>query len=169
VEGSVRGRVAVRGKLEIAAGAVVEGFVQAGEIDVRGRLSGVVRAAGEVRLHPEGEVTGDVEAPRVRFVKGEAPHEAAAAAPAPPPSAEEAPALPPLAAGQVPAGTPWPPRPQSRYRSAPVWAPRSARPAAETDPASAPPPSAPAPEAEDEAPALPAITGTERQIVVRRR
>ncbi|NMC70405.1 MAG: polymer-forming cytoskeletal protein, partial [Myxococcales bacterium] len=96
VEGSVRGRVFVRGTLTVAPGAVVEGFIQALDIEVFGRLSGVIRAETEVRLHADGEVTGDVEAPRVRFVKADrasipppaaAPAPATARPPAPPPAA----------------------------------------------------------------------------------
>ena len=82
VEGSVRGRVFVRGTLTVAPGAVVEGFIQAFDIEVFGRLSGVVRAEVEVRLQVGGEVTGDVEAPRVRFVKADR-----ASIPPPPPAA----------------------------------------------------------------------------------
>ena len=73
IDGSVRGRVFVRGTLDVGPGAVVEGFVQALEIDVHGRLAGVVRAATEVRLHADAQISGDVEAPRVRFVKAEGP------------------------------------------------------------------------------------------------
>ncbi len=183
VGGSVRGRVFVRGTLEIAPGGVVEGFVQALDIDVHGRLAGVVRAAAEVRLHPDGQVSGDVEAPRVRFVKADTPSLAppppAAAAPveppppvartaapvalaAPPPTFEEdeRPALPPAHAGQASGPLPpWPP--QGLPKAPPVWAPRSAR------PASAPPP--PDPEAEAAPPPPPSITGAQRQIVVKRK
>jgi len=183
VEGSVRGRVFVRGTLEVAPGGVVEGFVQALDIDVHGRLAGVVRAAVEVRLHPDGQVSGDVEAPRVRFVKAEtpsvAPPPAAAvtvgpppvaarppvpvARPTPPPAPEEDERLPlpPAHAGQASGPLPlWPP--QGLPRAHPVWAPRSAR------PASAPPP--PEPEVEDAGPPPPpSITGGQRQIVVKRK
>ncbi|MBI5499399.1 MAG: polymer-forming cytoskeletal protein [Deltaproteobacteria bacterium] len=150
IEGSVRGRVFVRGTLEVAPGAVVEGFVQALEIDVWGRLSGVVRAAGEVRLRGDARISGDVEAPRVRFVTAEAPLAARAVAPVPeprtpaaappprplppPPAVPPSPAddeplaLPPAAAGQTPGVLPpWPP--QGVPLTPPVWAPRSARPA----------------------------------------
>ena len=183
VEGSVRGRVFVRGTLEVAPGGVVEGFIQAQDIDVHGRLAGVVRAAVEVRLHSDGQVSGDVEAPRVRFVKAEtpsiAPPPSAAptigpppfvartpvpvALPTPPPAPEEdeRPALPPAHAGQASGPLPsWPP--QGLPKAPPVWAPRSAR------PASAPPP--PEPESDDAGPPPPpSITGGQRQIVVKRK
>jgi hypothetical protein len=170
VEGSVRGRVFVRGTLDVAPGGVVEGFVQALEIDVRGRLAGVVRAANEVRLYADGQVEGDVEAPKVRFVKGETP----SMAPPPPPSpAEEEPiALPPAPAGQTPGLRPqWPPA--GGPKGPPVWAPRSARPATVPPPAPLAPP-APEPQAAADSddgppPAPPSITGGQRQIVVKRK
>jgi hypothetical protein len=179
----VRGRVFVRGTLEVASGGVVEGFIQALDIDVHGRLAGVVRAAVEVRLHPDGQVSGDVEAPRVRFVKAETPAVALppsaavtvapspvvartpvpVALPTPSPAREddERPPLPPAHAGQVSGPLPpWPP--QGLPKMPPVWAPRSAR------PASAPPP--PEPEVEDAGPPPPpSITGRQRQIVVKRK
>jgi hypothetical protein len=170
IEGSVRGRVFVRGTLDVAAGGVVEGFVQALDIDVHGRLSGVVRAAGEVRLYGDGQVQGDVEAPRVRFVKGDAasvppPAVAPPATVGPPPPADLDAALPPAHAGQTPGVLPpWPP--QGLPRVPPAWAPRSARPPASAEPA--PPPAAPEPEDEG-VPSLPSITGGQRQIVVKRR
>jgi hypothetical protein len=194
IDGSVRGRVFVHGTLDVGPAAAVEGFVQALEIDVRGRLAGVVRAATEVRLHPDAKILGDVEAPRVRFVKVEVPGAPAPAvrAPAPPPAApmpppappvpvpaveeeeDDSPALPPAAAGQTPGVLPpWPP--QGIPRTPPVWAPRSARPA--TTPPPAPPPPvdlepvavASADGEDGPAPPPPSITGGRRQIVVRRK
>lgn len=179
VEGSVRGRVFVRGTLTVASGAVVEGFVQALEIDVFGRLSGVIRAEAEVRLQAEGIVTGDVEAPRVRFVKGDRvsvpPPDAPApgvpaARPAPPPAPPPEPeaedrALPPARSGHAPGALPpWPP--QGLPKTPPVWAPRSARPASAPQ---APPGPQPPEEPEAGPPAPPSITGGQRQIVVRRK
>lgn len=162
VEGSVRGRIAVRGRLTIASGAVVEGIVGADEIDLWGRIAGIVRGRVEVRIHPGADVSGDVEAPRVRFV---APQSAAAGAPAqvpqaPPvapiasPVAARTPAEP--AAGAVAAasaaGAPMPP-----LGSIPPYAPRSLKPESPSEKRE-----------EVRAPALPTITGTERQIVVKR-
>jgi len=191
VEGSVRGRVFVRGTLDVAPGAVVEGFVQALDIDVHGRLAGVVRAAGEVRLHPEGQVSGDVEAPKVRFVKSESPaavpparHAVSTPAvppppvppptivppPPPPEEEEEPPALPPVRAGQAQGVLPsWPP--QGISKAPPVWAPRSARPASNAPPPPVPPVASvdAAPAGDGEPPPAPSITGGQRQIVVRRR
>ena len=199
IDGSVRGRVFVRGTLDVGPGAVVEGFVQALEIDVHGRLAGVVRAATEVRLHADAQISGDVEAPRVRFVKAEGPgveapavHAPAMPPPAPPratpraappraapppaapPVEEEAEsiALPPAAAGQTPGVLPpWPP--QGIPRTPPVWAPRSARPASAPPPPPEPPVARP-PTAADggddgPAPPPPSITGAQRQIVVKRK
>ncbi|MBI5486283.1 MAG: polymer-forming cytoskeletal protein [Deltaproteobacteria bacterium] len=198
IEGSVRGRVFVRGTLEVAAGAVVEGFIQALEIDVWGRLAGVVRAATEVRLHADAQISGDVEAPRVRFVKAEAPGAPPlprVAAPRPPvrppppppppppvplPVDDEPIALPPAAAGQTPGVLPpWPP--QGVPFTPPVWAPRSARPATvpPTPPAPPMPPAPPEPPPAVEVagdasgdgppPPPPSITGGRRQIVVKRK
>jgi len=178
VEGSVRGRVFVRGTLTVGPGAVVEGFIQALEIEVFGRLSGVIRAETEVRLHPEGAVTGDVEAPRVRFVKADRasiPPPAAApsptaARPAAPPASEPKPqevALPPARSGHTPGVLPtWPP--QGLPKTPPVWAPRSSRPAPPSPPAAPPAPEATG-EPEEGPPTPPSITGGQRQIVVRRR
>jgi hypothetical protein len=184
VEGAVRGRVFVRGTLTVAPGAVVEGFIQALDIEVFGRLAGVVRAEIEVRLQPGGEVTGDVEAPRVRFVKSDRtsipppavapapPPPARAQPPAPPPAPEperepepEERALPPARAGHAPGALPaWPP--QGLPKAAPVWAPKSGRPASTPPP---PPAAPPAEEPDTGPPSPPSITGGQRQIVVRRR
>jgi hypothetical protein len=182
VEGFLQGRLFTPDRLEIAAGAKVEGIVQARAIDVRGGLSGIVRAAEEVRVFPGGELGGDVEAPRVRFVRveeesGEGSPVAARDAEAsrrhehrtapvvretPPPPAEGRPAAP---APKPPASAPAPgPLPDWSFpRRAPSWVPRSqaSGSAGEED--------RPAAAVAAEEPRLPSITGESRQIVVRRR
>ncbi len=175
IEGSVRGRAVAHGRLAIAPGGSIEGTAEAREIDLYGRVAGIVRAVMEVRVHPGGVVAGDVEAPKVRFLQAGSAEAPAVAAVSPPPPA---PGPEPPAAHAPPEPGPKAAAPAGEARSAeqppgagafdlpvrsiPIYAPRSARP----DPL---PPLTTARSDDMTPPPLPTVTGAEPRMVVRRR
>ncbi len=172
IEGSVRGRAVAHGRLAVAPGGSIEGTAEAREIDLYGRVAGIVRAMVEVRIHPGGAVAGDVEAPKVRFLQAGSPEAPAVAAASPPPAPRPEPpaahAPPELGAkAAAPAGEARSAEQPSRafdlpVRSIPIYAPRSARP----DPL---PPLTTARSDDMTPPPLPTVTGAEPRMVVRRR
>src|SRR5262245_60779958 len=83
VEGRIEGgRLQVRGRLTVAAGgSVTVDDAEANEALVIGVFTGTLRAREVVRIHQHGRVQGDIVAPRVMFVS-----EPAASSPAPAPT-----------------------------------------------------------------------------------
>lgn len=70
IEGCVRGRVLALRGLEVAAGAQVEGDLDADSLVVAGRVRGVIRARSRVELCATAVVEGEIHAPGVSIAEG---------------------------------------------------------------------------------------------------
>jgi cytoskeletal protein CcmA (bactofilin family) len=70
VQGTVKGRIAVKEALVIEASAVVEADVESATLDVAGQLTGNVNAGERVEFRAESRVAGDVRAPRILIADG---------------------------------------------------------------------------------------------------
>jgi cytoskeletal protein CcmA (bactofilin family) len=100
INGRVEGKIRVDRKVVVAAGAEVEGDVQAKSVIVGGRVHGQVLASERAELLASGRVQGNVHAPRIVMAEGAQiqgrvvmPTDAATR-PLTPPRAEEAPRRP---------------------------------------------------------------------------
>jgi cytoskeletal protein CcmA (bactofilin family) len=70
VEGSVKGTVALKAPLEVAAGATVEAEVQATAIRVAGTVVGNITVSELAELLAGSVVKGDITAPALHVVEG---------------------------------------------------------------------------------------------------
>lgn len=71
IDGTFKGEVESDGTLIVGETAELEGTVRVGALIMRGgKLTGNVRAARAVELHPGAELRGDIHAPDVFIAKG---------------------------------------------------------------------------------------------------
>ena len=71
VEGSVRGRVYVKGNdLRVRSGGVVEAEVEASSVHVEGELRGNVFAGEILFIYPSGKFEGAVKTARIQIADG---------------------------------------------------------------------------------------------------
>ena len=70
IRGRVQGRIETSADLFVEEGGIVEAEVVTRNIDVRGTVVGDVTASDRFEIHPGGNVTGDVRAPRVVLADG---------------------------------------------------------------------------------------------------
>jgi cytoskeletal protein CcmA (bactofilin family) len=70
VEGTLRGEVIGRGRLEIGAGGTVEGTIAADVIAVAGSLRGEVHARETIDVLTGGHVNAQIETPRLKVADG---------------------------------------------------------------------------------------------------
>jgi len=70
IAGRVAGWVDVRGDLVVERGATVEADVSAQSLAVHGQVVGNVTVSDYCIIHPGGNITGDVRAPRVMIGDG---------------------------------------------------------------------------------------------------
>jgi cytoskeletal protein CcmA (bactofilin family) len=72
VHGTVKGRIDLRERVEIALDAVVEADVAAPVVTVYGTVAGNIRADERAELRAECQVIGDIRAPRILIADGAA-------------------------------------------------------------------------------------------------
>lgn len=70
VHGELKGRINVRGELELAQSADVEAEVNAGSLRLSGRLVGRAQADSRLEITNEGRMLGDIRAPRILIADG---------------------------------------------------------------------------------------------------
>lgn len=70
VHGTVKGRIAARGQVQIASGAVVQARVEALSMCISGAVTGDLQAQEGIELCAAASVVGDVTAPRIQIAKG---------------------------------------------------------------------------------------------------
>lgn len=70
IRGRLRGQVSVSGSFRVDRDAEVEARVEADVVEVSGRIRGDVHARSRVDLASEGELLGDIHAPRVLIADG---------------------------------------------------------------------------------------------------
>jgi cytoskeletal protein CcmA (bactofilin family) len=70
VEADIEGDIQVGGALELAAGATVNGGVEAASLLVSGTLDGDVNAKGAVAITASGTVRGDIKAAELSLEEG---------------------------------------------------------------------------------------------------
>lgn len=70
IRGKVQGRIDTTADLFVEEGGHVEAEVSTRNIDVRGTVVGNVTASERFELHPAGNLTGDIHAPRVVVADG---------------------------------------------------------------------------------------------------
>ncbi len=70
VQGTVKGRIALKENLVVEGSGVVEADVETGTVEVAGRLTGNVVATGKVELKPDCKVVGDIRSPRILIADG---------------------------------------------------------------------------------------------------
>jgi cytoskeletal protein CcmA (bactofilin family) len=68
--GTLRGDVTVHGGLTVAPGALLQADVEVERARVAGRIEGVVRASGSVRIDSSGTVDGEIATPIVDLRPG---------------------------------------------------------------------------------------------------
>jgi cytoskeletal protein CcmA (bactofilin family) len=70
IRGKILGRIETTADLFVEEDGTVEAEVSTRNIDVRGTVVGNVNATDRFELHPEGSLTGDIQAPRVVVADG---------------------------------------------------------------------------------------------------
>jgi cytoskeletal protein CcmA (bactofilin family) len=70
VQGTVKGRIAIKEGLVVEASGVVEADVETATIEVAGQLTGNVTAAERVEFKADSRIVGDVRAPRILIADG---------------------------------------------------------------------------------------------------
>ncbi len=70
VLGTVKGKIAIKDRLLIDAGATVEADVETGHVTVSGRMTGNIHATERVEIKAEGKMVGDIKAPRILIADG---------------------------------------------------------------------------------------------------
>lgn len=70
IRGKIQGRIDTTADLFVEEGGQVEAEVSTRNIDVHGTVVGNVRASERFELHPTGNLTGDIRAPRVVVADG---------------------------------------------------------------------------------------------------
>lgn len=70
VKGKIIGRIETSADLFVEESGVLEAEITTRNIDVRGKVVGNIAATDRFEIHPGGDVTGDVRAPRVVLADG---------------------------------------------------------------------------------------------------
>lgn len=70
VEGRLSGNLVARGKVQIAANAMVEANVSAREVDLEGSMQGNILHADLVTLHSSARLTGDISCAQLEVQRG---------------------------------------------------------------------------------------------------
>ena len=70
VEGSIRGRIEVKGEVVVGREGKVEADIYADSIVVGGQVVGNINARGRLEITATGRVTGDVEATTITVAEG---------------------------------------------------------------------------------------------------
>lgn len=70
IQGTVRGKVAVKDNLVVESSAVVEADLSASAVVVGGQVTGNVTATDRLELMSEARLVGDVRAARLMFSEG---------------------------------------------------------------------------------------------------
>ncbi|MBK8261802.1 MAG: polymer-forming cytoskeletal protein [Nannocystis sp.] len=72
VHGTIKGKIEVRQRVEVAADGVVEAVIAAPQVTVHGTVVGDIFASERADLRPESQVIGNIRAPRVLIADGAA-------------------------------------------------------------------------------------------------
>jgi len=72
IHGTVRGRIDLRERVEVATDGVVEASIVAPVVTVYGTVAGDITADERAELRAECQVVGDVRAPRILIADGAA-------------------------------------------------------------------------------------------------
>jgi len=70
VQGTVKGKIALRESLFIEASGMVEADVAVQNVEIGGRMTGNIVATDKVELKADCRVIGDVRAPRILIADG---------------------------------------------------------------------------------------------------
>jgi cytoskeletal protein CcmA (bactofilin family) len=70
IEGKLAGSLIARGKVHIAASAVVEANVSAREVQLEGTMQGNILHADLVTLHPSAKLNGDISCTQLEVQRG---------------------------------------------------------------------------------------------------
>lgn len=70
VQGTVKGRIALKEGLVIEDSGVVEAEIDSQSVQIAGRVTGNIAAADKVELKSECRVIGDIRAPRIVISDG---------------------------------------------------------------------------------------------------
>lgn len=70
VHGTVKGKIDLAEKIEVAQGGVVEATIAARVVTVHGVVAGDIHASERADLRPECQVIGDIRSPRVLIADG---------------------------------------------------------------------------------------------------
>lgn len=70
IQGTVKGRVALKESLFIEPTAVVEADVDTQNVEISGQVTGNIVASNMVELKTQCRVVGDIKAPRIRIGDG---------------------------------------------------------------------------------------------------
>ena len=68
--GTVRGRIETSADIFVEEGGLIEAEIMTHSIDVRGTIVGDIFASDRIEIHPNGDVTGNIHAPRVILADG---------------------------------------------------------------------------------------------------
>ena len=68
--GKLKGEFDIKGKLQIAEPADINGKVKADDITVKGSIKGSITAANKVHLDPTARVEGQINSPRISVLEG---------------------------------------------------------------------------------------------------
>lgn len=70
IKGKIIGRIETSSDLFVEESGVLEAEITTRNIDIRGKIVGNITASDRFEIHPGGDVTGDVRAPRVVLADG---------------------------------------------------------------------------------------------------
>jgi cytoskeletal protein CcmA (bactofilin family) len=70
VQGRIMGRIETSSDLYVEESGIIEAEVTTRNVDVRGKIIGNINASDRFEIHLDGEVIGDVRAPRVVLADG---------------------------------------------------------------------------------------------------
>ena len=68
--GTVSGRIETSADIFVEEGGLIEAEIVTRSIDVRGTIIGDLSASDRIEIHPNGDVTGNIRAPRVILADG---------------------------------------------------------------------------------------------------
>jgi cytoskeletal protein CcmA (bactofilin family) len=70
VLGTVKGKIAVRERVQIENGATVEADIETAHVSVSGRVTGNISAQERVEIQADARMVGDIKAPRILIADG---------------------------------------------------------------------------------------------------
>ena len=70
VHGTVKGRIVLQERVEVAPDGVVEATIAAPVVTVHGTVAGDISASERAELRAESQVIGDIRAPRILIADG---------------------------------------------------------------------------------------------------